>query len=111
MIIGGGSGGCTLGAKFSKVLKNDELIVVEPSDKHYYQPMFTLIGGGIKQLQDSYKNMEDVLPKKAKWLKNNVMEFNPKSNSVTISNGDVISYDFLVIAVGLQLNYDKVKID
>lgn len=72
--------------------------------------MFTLIGGGIKTLEDSYKCMQQVLPKSAKWLQTSAVTFDPKNNSVVTENGDVIKYEFLVIAMGLQLNYNQVGV-
>lgn len=77
--------------------------------RHYYQPMFTLIGGGMKRLEHSYKQMGDVLPQKAKWLQGKAVEFQPASNTVTTSRGNTIHYDILLIATGLQLNYNKVE--
>lgn len=53
--------------------------------------------------------MESVLPRKAKWIKDAVAKFNPNSNEVITSGGHSITYDFLVIAIGLQLNYSKVS--
>lgn len=109
LVVGGGSGGCSVSAKFAKNLQKGEIIIVEPSNAHYYQPMFTLIGGGIKKLEDSRKNMQDVLPNNANWIKESVVEFNPQKNAVTISNGDTIKYDFMLVAVGLQLRYEAVN--
>lgn len=108
LIVGGGSGGCAVAAKFAKTLAKNDLIIVEPSDKHYYQPMFTLVGGGIKTLDDSCRTMDDVLPQNAKWFKESVAQFNPKDNSIALSNGDLVKYDIMLIAVGLQLNYDQI---
>jgi len=71
--------------------------------------MFTLIGGGMKRLDQSYKQMADVLPKKAKWVKEKAVEFDPDNNTVSTSGGKTIKYDFLVIATGLQLKYEKVR--
>lgn len=71
--------------------------------------MFTLIGGGMKRLEHSYKSMADVLPKKAKWLQEAAVEFDPESNTVKTSGGNTIKYDMLLIATGLQLNYNKVS--
>ncbi|XP_067003307.2 sulfide:quinone oxidoreductase, mitochondrial isoform X2 [Anabrus simplex] len=70
--------------------------------------MFTLIGGGIKKLQDSRKPMSSVLPKNALWLKDEVMAFEPASNSVQTKKGDHIKYDFMVVAIGIQLLYDAI---
>lgn len=71
--------------------------------------MFTLIGGGMKRLEQSYKLMADVLPKKAKWLREKAVEFDPDNNTVRTSGGNTVKYDMLLIATGLQLNYNKVS--
>lgn len=63
----------------------------------------------MKTLSQSRRDMASVLPKKAKWIKDAAAKFNPKANEVITKNGHIISYDLLIIAVGLQLNYGKVK--
>ncbi|XP_044259033.1 sulfide:quinone oxidoreductase, mitochondrial, partial [Tribolium madens] len=107
-VVGGGTGGCATAAKFSKIIKKNELIILEPSDNHYYQPLFTLIGGGISNLSDARKDTKEVLPKNAVWLKDTAAEFNPQSNSVVTQNGDTIQYEFLLVATGIQTDYDKI---
>lgn len=106
LIIGGGSGGCTMAAKFAKY--EGDVTVIEPNETHYYQPLFTLIGGGIKTLSQSCRPTKSVLPKNVNWIQDKVKSFNPKENSVTISNGDKICYDYMVVAVGLKFNYDQI---
>jgi len=108
LIVGGGTGGCAAAAKLSSRLGKGNVTIIEPADKHYYQPMFTLIGGGIKNLKSSYKYMKDVLPNKAKWLQENVVSFDPKNNRVMTNTNKEITYDILLVAMGLQLNYNKV---
>lgn len=71
--------------------------------------MFTLIGGGLKKFESSQRAMGDVLPKNAEWIKDSVTSFDPESNRVTTSNGETISYEIMLVAMGLQLNWDKVK--
>lgn len=111
LVIGGGTGGCSIAAKLSKEFGQNECIVLEPANEHYYQPLFTIIGGGMKTLSDSVKSMKSVLPKKAKWIQDEAVRFNPSANEVITKQGHKITYDFVVIAVGLQLNYDKVMLD
>lgn len=82
--------------------------MLEPASEHYYQPMLTMIGGGMKSLSQSRQSMKSVLPKKAKWIKDSAVQFNPQTNEVITKYGRTINYDIVVIAVGLQLNYDKV---
>ncbi|CAO1317385.1 unnamed protein product [Diamesa hyperborea] len=108
LVVGGGSAGCTIGAKLSSVLGEGKVIILEPADKHYYQPLFTLVGGGMKKLEDSYKPMEEVLPVLAKWVKDKAAKFDANANKVMTKNGDVIEYEYMVVATGLQLNYDKI---
>lgn len=70
--------------------------------------MFTMIAGGMKSLSQSRRSMESVLPKKVKWIKDSAVQFNAHANEVITKYGRTINYDIVVIAVGLQLNYDKV---
>lgn len=62
----------------------------------------------MKSLSQSFKSMSSVLPKKAKWYQESASDLDPKNNTVTTSKGRNIKYDVLLIATGLQLNYDKV---
>lgn len=62
----------------------------------------------MKTLSQSRRSMASVLPKKAKWIQDAAVNINPTANEVITKLGHIISYDFLVIAVGLRLNYEKV---
>ena len=53
--------------------------------------------------------MKDVLPKQAKWLKTKAVSFDSENNKVVTENGDEISYEYLVIAMGLSLDYGQVS--
>lgn len=108
LVVGGGTGGCSIAAKLSANSAKDACIVLEPASEHYYQPMFTMIGGGMKTLSQSRRSMKYVLPKNAKWINDAAIEFKPDTNEVITKEGHKITYDILIIAVGLQLNYDKV---
>eukprot|EP00094_Tigriopus_californicus_P012328 TCALIF_11917-PA protein Name:"Similar to SQRDL Sulfide:quinone oxidoreductase, mitochondrial (Homo sapiens)" AED:0.08 eAED:0.08 QI:154/1/1/1/0.85/0.75/8/258/430 len=109
VVVGGGSGGCASAAKFASKLGAGQVAVIEPRDMHYYQAMWTLVGGGQKKLEQSGKPMQSVLPSKAEWIKDKVVGFDPDNSKVMTQNGDEISYEFLVVAMGLQLNFDVIK--
>lgn len=108
LVVGGGTGGCTIAAKFAPSMGKNQCIVLEPAERHYYQPMFTMIGGGMEHFPESYRAMKSVLPAKAKWMRDAAVKFEPNENRVYTKHGHEISYDLLVVATGLQLNYDKV---
>lgn len=62
----------------------------------------------MKKLEDTSRPMQDVLPIMSEWMKDKAVKFDPKANKVTTDKGDIIEYEYLVVATGLQLNYDQV---
>jgi hypothetical protein len=63
----------------------------------------------MKTLQESARPLGDVLSPLVNWVKDKADKFDPKNNKVTTKSGDVIEYDYMVVAAGLQLNYDKIS--
>ena len=45
LIVGGGTAGISVAARLRRA-GVDGVTIVEPSSQHYYQPLFTLVGGG-----------------------------------------------------------------
>ncbi|KHN81777.1 Sulfide:quinone oxidoreductase, mitochondrial [Toxocara canis] len=109
LVLGGGNGGCAASHRFRKLVPKGQLAVVEPSDVHYYQPGFTLVGGGLMKLRQCFKPMASVLHKDNVWLKKSVAELHPRSNSVILDDGSEIKYDLLIVALGLDLRFDMVE--
>ena len=75
---------------------------------HYNQPMFTLVGGGLKSVDQTRRPMSSLMPSQASWLKTAVAGFRPDENCVVTSDGKKIGYDYLIVGLGLQLNFNKV---
>ena len=67
------------------------------------------MGGGVKTLEDSRRNMSDVMTPQADWLKTSVTEFRPEENTVLTADGSKIKYDYLIVAVGLKVAFEKVQ--
>jgi sulfide:quinone oxidoreductase len=109
LIVGGGNAGISVAARLLNKDKSLDIAIVEPSDKHYYQPAWTLVGGGTFDIKATVRNEADVLPKQVKWIKDAVASFDPEHNTVTTVSGDLIGYDYLVVAPGIQLNWHLVK--
>jgi sulfide:quinone oxidoreductase len=109
LIIGGGAAGISVAARLNSKFSKDEIAVIEPSDKHFYQPFWTLVGGGIVSKEQSMREEKDFIPDHAHWIRDAVTEFQPDANTVTTKSGKRIGYDFLVVAPGLQLDWNKVK--
>lgn len=66
------------------------------------------MAAGIRQMKDIQRPLESVLPPSIKWIQDSAECFEPGQNTVYTNNGATIVYDFMVVAVGLQNDYDKV---
>ena len=108
VIIGGGAAGGGVAASLLKRQPNLRIGIIEPSEQHYYQPAWTLVGGGAFDVNNSVRPMAQCLPKAATWIRASATIFEPEANRVQISNGDVIIYSQLIVAPGLQVNWDAV---
>ncbi len=110
VIVGGGTAGITIAARLLRARKElkDDIIIVEPSDKHYYQPFWTLVGAGEAIPEETVREEKDYIPKGAHWVKARVVEVEPEKNSVTLDDGRKLSYDFLVLTPGLVVDLDGI---
>ncbi|CAL2039199.1 unnamed protein product [Caenorhabditis brenneri] len=109
LVVGGGAGGLGAASKFARKLPNGSVGIIEPRIDHYYQPGFTLVGGGLMTLEANKRKQEDLIPRGATWIQDKVELFNPTQNTVNTKGGEEITYDFMVIAMGVQLRYDMIK--
>ncbi|MEJ2005603.1 MAG: FAD/NAD(P)-binding oxidoreductase [Cyclobacteriaceae bacterium] len=108
LIIGGGTGGITVAARLLRKDKSLDIGIIEPSSKHYYQPAWTLVGAGTYNLKDTERNEKDFIPKGATWIKDKVVSLDPDNNSVTTSEKGKLTYDYLVVAAGIQYNWEAI---
>lgn len=106
-IIGGGLGGITLSAKLIKVLPKAKITIFDEKEVMYYEPGFTLIAGGIYTKDDVVYDKKDLIKSKVNWIKENVDIVDPDNNSLTTTTGQTYNYDYLVIATGAQLMFEK----
>jgi sulfide:quinone oxidoreductase len=109
LIVGGGNAGISVAAQL--LLKNNklEIGIIDPSEKHYYQPAWTLVGGGVFDIAKTERSEQSVIPNGAKWIKEKVKSFSPENNTVILDKDEKLTYDYLVVAPGIQLNWKDVK--
>ncbi len=109
LIVGGGAAGVSVANNMRRLDKEMTIAIIEPSEKHYYQPGFTIIGGGAYTLKKTTRNEADLIPSSINWIKEFADSFQPDNNTVTLRSGDIISYDYLVVCPGLQLDWNKIE--
>ena len=107
LIVGGGTAGITTAARLIRA-GADDIAVVEPSSQHYYQPLFTLVGGGRAPQSATVRPEASVMPKGVRWVREAAVAADPREQAVTTEQGRVLRYDYLIMAPGIQLDYGKV---
>lgn len=109
LIVGGGAAGISVAANIRRKNKDLDIGIIEPSDVHYYQPGFTIIGGGEYSLKKATRSEADLLPNNVHWIREYTESFQPDQNTVTLRSGDKVAYEYLVVCPGLQLDFDKIE--
>lgn len=109
LIAGGGSGGLTVASRLRRSFPSLTIGLIEPSSSHYYQPLWTLVGGGVLDREATVRQERDLIPKGVHWIQEAVQTFSPDKKSVVLRNGREITYGSLVVAVGLQVDWQKIQ--
>lgn len=109
VIVGGGAAGITMSAYLSDMLRNVDVTIIEPNEIHHYQPGYTLIAADIFTPGEIVKPTRKLIPKHVKWLQDSVTELNPDDNSLTTAKSGKVSYDFLVLVPGCQMDFGLVE--
>ncbi|CAK6688127.1 FAD/NAD(P)-binding oxidoreductase [Synechococcus sp. CBW1107] len=108
LIVGGGAGGITVAARLKRFRPSLDVAILEPSLEHYYQPGWTLVGGGVFTVAQTRRQEAELIPAGVTWIREAAAGFDPDHNSVSTSGGQTLTYDALVVAVGLKLNWDAI---
>lgn len=108
LIIGGGTAGLTVAAQLASRPGPPTIGLIEPSTKHYYQPLWTLVGGGIFPKEESVKDEAEFVPEGVTWIREPTTSIDPEQKTVQTPQSGAITYDYLVVAAGIQLGWSKI---
>ncbi|MFO1107026.1 MAG: TIGR01244 family sulfur transferase [Amaricoccus sp.] len=109
VIVGGGAAGIAVAASLRARKPDLDIAIIDPADIHYYQPGWTMVGGGIFQPEDTARTMGSLIPQGVKWIKAGVAAFEPATDSVILDGCRVVKYGRLVVCPGLKLDWDAVE--
>lgn len=101
LIIGGGTGGIMVAAQLKNKQPDLSIAIIEPSEKHYYQPAFTLVGAGTYKMQHTIREEASLIPSGVEWIKDKATILHPEENKVETEKYGNIGYDYLIVAAGL----------
>jgi len=112
VMVGGGSAGITTASRLvrrlRKAKRNARILIIDPAEVHYYQPIWTLVGAGVYPKEVSMRKQRDLIPRGVALLQEEVTEFKPDLNQVVTKQGTTVSYRYLVVCTGLKLDWAKI---
>ncbi|WP_377506828.1 TIGR01244 family sulfur transferase [Octadecabacter sp. R77987] len=108
VIVGAGAAGIAVASSIESRTLGLNIAVIDPADVHYYQPGWTMVGGGIFDAQSTAKTMASLIPRGVHWIKSAVAAFEPKDNAVILDGCRVVKYKRLIVCPGLKLDWHKV---
>jgi sulfide:quinone oxidoreductase len=109
VIVGGGSAGIATAASLLKRRSDLAIAVIEPSNVHYYQPGWTMVGAGVFSPEFTRRSAKSVMPRGVDWIKQAASGFAPEQNSVLLEDGQSVHYRVLIACPGLQLDWDAIE--
>lgn len=108
VVVGGGAAGLAAIASLQKRQADLSIALVEPASQHYYQPGWTLVGGGVFSQASTVKPMADLIPKNVSWFQHAAAGFSPQQNTLLLADNTQLSYRSLVVATGLKLDWQAI---
>ena len=109
VVVGGGASGIAVAASLLARKPDLEVAVIDPAEAHYYQPGWTMVGGGVFDAKDTVRTMGSLIPRGVHWIKSAVAAFEPDKDVVILDGCRVVSYKRLVVCPGLKLDWDRIE--
>ncbi len=109
IIVGGGNAGISIASQLLRKDASLDIAIIDGAQKHYYQPAWTLVGGGEFNIQDTERDEASVIPAGTTWIQQMVSGFKPEENKVSLADGTDIQYDYLITVPGIQVNWGEIK--
>lgn len=108
VIVGGGCAGIATAASLLHRRAELDIAVIEPRQRHFYQPGFTLVGAGVFDRSQIVSATADLMPLRVRWIKTAAAGFEPETNRVILEDGSRVAYRQLVVAPGIRLDWDAI---
>ena len=105
IIVGGGAAGIAAASSLLSRVSGLSIAIVDPAEVHYYQPGWTLVGAGVFDQRITVKTMASLIPEDVEWIKAAVATFEPEQNRITLENSRPLSYERLIVAPGIKLDW------
>lgn len=111
LVLGAGAAGTMMARKMAHKLDSSQwkVILVDKNEEHFYQPGFLFIPFGYYTKKDVAKPIRNFVASGVEYIVSGVEALEPADNRVTLANGRVINYDYLVIATGTDIHPEETE--
>ena len=108
-IIGAGSGGIAVATSLLKRRPDLRIAIIDASQEHFYQPGWTMVGGGIFRVEDTRKPTHKLIPRQVTWIQKSAAVFHPEEQKVELEDGNCIHYGQLIVSPGIKLDWTAIE--
>jgi len=110
VIVGGGIGGLSSAYDARHILHpTDKVTVVSANDLFQFTPSNPWVAIRKRSADDISLPLHRILPKyKIDFIHGTAVKLDPKEQLLTLQDGKIVSYDYLIIATGPKLGFDEV---
>lgn len=110
VIIGAGTAGVSVASQLSRNnVKKSNITLIDPASKHYYQPGFTKIGGGVYKSDKFVSYDIESMTKGFGLIKDEVTQINPETKLIKLKGNSEVNYDTLIVASGLKTDFNATE--
>lgn len=111
LVLGSNFGGATVAFELKRKLKDKAAIkVISPTSNFTFIPSMIWVPFGKRKLTDISFPIQPVMEKKGiEFIRDSAVRVNPERNEVETAQHGTISYDYLVVSTGIQMNFDIIE--
>lgn len=113
VVLGAGTGGIvTANLLRKKLKKNHRIILINKEADHFFPPSYLWVLMGWRKVDQVKKNLERLTRKGIEFIQAEVKKIDLQNQQVALNlEGDPIAYDYLILALGAELDLTSFSFD